>query len=102
MNDKYLPIGTIVRLKKGEMKLMITSYLIFSPESKNDKKMYDYGGCGFPEGIVASKFAVGFNHEDIEEVIFKGLVDDEQEKFNKLLIESASEIKKKFENDELE
>ncbi len=102
MNDKFLPIGSVVRLKNGEMRLMIVSYLIFSAGTEKNKKMYDYGGCGFPEGIIESKYAVGFNHEDIEEVVFKGLVDEEQEKFNQVLIQNEANIKKIFEENKPE
>ena len=99
MQDKYLPIGTVVLLKGGEKKVMITSYLIFPMGKETDKKMFDYGGCPFPEGIVDSTHTVVFNHGQIEKIIYLGLKDDEQQKFNELLIGTTDEIRKRFEEE---
>lgn len=100
MKDKYLPIGTVVLLKEGTKKVMITSYLIFSSGTKKeDKKMFDYGGCPFPEGIIESDYAVGFNHDQIEKVVHLGLIDNDQIQFNSLLNQTTDEIRKKFEEE---
>ena len=97
MKDKYLPIGTVVRLKDGEKNVMITSYLIFSTGDKNTEKvMFDYGGCPFPEGIIESDLAIGFNHDQIDDIVHLGLIDEEQIKFNALLNNTTDEIKQKF------
>ena len=61
-----------------------------------DKKMYDYGGCPYPEGIIESNFAVGFNHDKIEEVIHLGYVDEDAKKLKQALLDSENEIKEKF------
>ena len=97
MNEKYLPIGTVVLLKDGNKKVMIISYLIFT--NGETKKMFDYGGCTFPEGVIESDYAVGFNHDEIAEVIHLGLQDDEQKDFNETLLAAEDEIKKKVETD---
>ena len=97
MNEKYLPIGTVVLLKDGNKKVMIISYLIFT--NGETKKMFDYGGCTFPEGVIESDYAVGFNHDDIAEVIHLGLQDDEQKDFIETLLAAEDEIKKKVETD---
>lgn len=96
MKEKYLPIGSVVLLKNGTKKLMISSYLIFSAGEEKERKMFDYGGCPFPEGIIESEYAIGFNHEDIAEVIHVGLEDDEQKKLNDVLNKTAEDIKKNF------
>lgn len=96
MKDKFLPIGTIVLLKDATKKVMITSYLIFAKGQGNDKKMYDYGGCPYPEGIIESNFAVGFDHSKIEKVIHMGYTDDESKALNQALLDSEKEIKEKF------
>lgn len=93
MNEKFLPIGTVVLLKDGEKKIMITSYLVFPSEVKDGMVMYDYGGCIFPEGILDSKYFIGFNHVDIEKVIHLGLIDEEQKNLNEMLIGHCEEIK---------
>ena len=38
MNEKFLPIGTVVKLKGGTKKIMITSYLVF-PNNRNGKRI---------------------------------------------------------------
>ena len=97
MKERFLPIGTVVLLKGATKKLMITSYLIFTKGEKEDKVMYDYGACPYPEGIIESNFAVGFNHDKIDKVIHMGYLDEEGKDLNKVLLESEDEIKAKFE-----
>ncbi len=101
MREKFLPIGTVVLLKGGEKKLMITSYLIFGPGEGTSRKVFDYGSCTYPEGVIDSSHAVGFNHSDIEKIVFLGHEDEDQINLNNLLKQSADEIKSKIENGEL-
>ncbi len=95
--EKYLPIGTIVFLKGGNKKVMITSYLIFSNGDDKDKKMYDYGGCQFPEGVMDSNTAIGFNHPDIEKVVFLGYKDDDDfQLLNDAMLKFSDDVKEEF------
>lgn len=76
---KYLPIGSIVILKDGWKKIMITGY---KPKDMQDEgKVYDYLGYLYPEGIINSNINILFNHEDIRKLIAIGLRDDEQKDF---------------------
>ncbi|MBR4261452.1 MAG: DUF4176 domain-containing protein [Bacilli bacterium] len=95
--EKYLPVGTVVLLKGGNKRVMITSYLIFSAGEEKDKKMYDYGGCRYPEGLIDSSTGIGFNHEDIEKIIHLGLEDDEEYKtLNDSLKQYGETLKEEF------
>jgi len=95
--EKYLPVGTVVLLKGGNKKVMITSYLIFSTGDEKDKKMYDYGACRYPEGLIDSSAGIGFNHEDIEKIIHLGLEDDEEYKtLNTSLKQYGETLKEEF------
>ena len=95
--EKYLPIGTVVTLKGADKRVMILSYLIFPTGEKNEKKMYDYGACSFPEGVIDSKVGIGFNHSDIEKINHMGLKDDDEfKKLNDLLDKYADDIKAEF------
>ena len=95
--EKYLPIGTVVLLKGGNKKVMVLSYLIFSKGKDDEKVMYDYGGCTYPEGVLDSKTAIGFNHSDIEKVIFMGLEDDKEFKeLNDALKQFGDEMREEF------
>jgi hypothetical protein len=98
LKDKFLPIGTVVLLKDGTKRVMITSYLIFSRGSR-DKKLFDYGACVFPEGIMDSSNTLGFNHDQIKEVIHMGLEDAEEKKFVESLNAIADDFRKKFDEE---
>ena len=77
---EYLPIGSVVLLKGGTKKIMIYGRKQMAAESG---KMYDYVACFYPEGNVSDEFTFLFDHSQIAQVIFKGYVDDEDEKFVK-------------------
>ncbi len=90
--EKYLPIGTIVLLKNGTKRIMITGFCCFDSSSEN--KFYDYNGCLFPEGIMDSSRNLLFNHDQIDKIIHLGLIDDEEEKtFKKQLKEMLQQLK---------
>ena len=80
--EKYLPIGTVVLLKGGRKRVVIVGFLVIS---KDDKKMYDYGGVLYPEGFVSSEKTILFNHDQIDKVYYVGLEDDESKGFLNLL-----------------
>lgn len=85
--EKYLPIGTIVILKQGEKKLMITGFCAMDQE---DGTKFDYCGCLYPEGALAVEEVYLFNHEQIEKIFYLGYDDDEEKKFKKNLLEAVS------------
>lgn len=82
-----LPIGSIVKLKKAEKKLMIIGAL----QKNGDGKTYDFMGCPYPEGILDSESMYLFNHSDVEDVCFLGYDDIERQIFIKNL---EKELKK--------
>lgn len=88
LQEKYLPIGTVVLLKEGKQKLMINGYT--PVESKNKDRVYDYCGCIYPEGVISTDQTILFDHNDIEEVLTLGFVCEEQEKLNQKLHELLS------------
>ena len=90
--NKYLPIGTIVTIKDNPKKVMITSYLVFSKKMDKDTKIFDYGACGFPEGVIDSDFSLAFNHEQIDKVVHLGYSDDEQKEFNEKLTKAYNQL----------
>ena len=89
---KLLPIGTVVLLKGGTKRLMITG---FYPAKDNDGdiQLYDYCGVGYPEGVLTTKKALLFNHVDIAKICYMGLQDDEEERdFKKKLMKILDEV----------
>lgn len=80
MINRFLPIGTVVQLKDATKKIMITSYL-----PKSEDKVYDYGACTYPEGILASNKTLAFNHDQIENVYYMGYATNEYTELNNKL-----------------
>lgn len=73
-----LPIGTVVLLKDGEKRLMING--IMQTDSATGKN-YDYMGILYPEGHIGEGFQYLFDHDDINEVVFRGFEDVERNEF---------------------
>ena len=80
--NELLPIGTVVLLKNGTKRVMIIGY--FPMENGNETK-YDYSGTLYPEGLIDSRKILLFNNDQIENICFKGLQDEEQIKFQQRL-----------------
>ncbi|WP_054957443.1 DUF4176 domain-containing protein [Paenibacillus dakarensis] len=77
--DKLLPNGSIIRLKEGSKKLVIygrKQIMLTEPV-----RTFDYIGCLYPEGYINPDYTYAFNQQDIEEVIFVGFSDEEEEQF---------------------
>ena len=93
MEGKYLPIGSIVKLKEVDVELMIIGYL-----KKVEDKIYDYSACSYPLGIVTSVLDTAvFNHEQIEKIYHMGYKSDKFEGINGILIKVMNAMGK--END---
>ena len=72
----FLPLGSVVNLKGNSHKLMVISCAVLVKNDEGETEYYDYSGCLFPEGLQGSVF-VYFNHEEIENVYFRGFENDE-------------------------
>ncbi len=83
MNEKYLPIGTVVLLKGATKRIMICGFCCRN-ENDNDK-IFDYVGCLSPEGFISSDKNLLFNHDQIDKIINMGLIDDEEKEFKEKL-----------------
>lgn len=84
--EMLLPNGSIVRLREGTKKLVI--YGRKQTMMTDLPRSFDYIGCLYPEGYINPDYTYGFNHSDIEEVIFTGFIDEEEEKFALRLVQS--------------
>lgn len=107
MKERFLPIGTVVMLNGGKKEIMITSYCIFptNAEYKDGKrvaaerKMYEYGGCIYPEGVIDSNLTCAFNHDQIAEVLYMGYETDKQKELSKVLNDGYETYKEKYESE---
>lgn len=107
MKERFLPIGTVVMLNGGKKEVMITSYCIFptngtvkdGKEIVNEKKMYEYGGCIYPEGMINSNLICAFNHDQIAEVLYMGYETDKQKELSKVMNDGYEKYKEKYESE---
>ncbi len=91
MNVKeLLPIGSVVLLKDGKKRLMITGVKQVNTE---DNKEYDYIGVLYPEGYMGDVGQFLFDHEDIYEIYFQGFKDEERDGFISALDEFYAQEK---------
>ncbi|MFA9379362.1 MAG: DUF4176 domain-containing protein [Lachnotalea sp.] len=91
---RFLPLGTIV-IMKGSVKkaMLIARGALTLVEGK--QKYYDYGACTYPEGVLGDSIFY-FNHEDIQSVIYKGYVDEDDERMIKNLEESVAQLSEEY------
>ena len=82
IREKFLPVGTVVMLKGGSKRVMITGFCSASQEEPD--KVWDYTGCPYPEGYISSNQTCLFDHLQIEKIYHLGLAEDEEEKEFKL------------------
>ena len=93
MIEKFLPIGTVVLLKGGKKRAMITGFCSIAQE--NQEKIYDYSGCVYPEGYLSSNQVCLFDHDQIDKIFFLGYQDEEErafkDKLNKIVASIGNE-----------
>jgi len=92
MIDELLPIGSVIAIKESQKKFMITGIKQILPDEKLE---YDYIGVLYPEGSLGNGTNILFNHDNIEEVIFKGYESPERDDFIALLNETYEKLKDK-------
>lgn len=76
--EKFLPIGTVVQLKNGKVKLMILNRFPLYNDN-GEIGYFDYAACLYPNGNTDNQ-AYFFNQENIEKVWFEGYVDETEER----------------------
>ena len=73
---KCFPIGSIVLLKNGEKRLMITGRYT----GPSEEAVYDYSGVPYPEGMRGTKLFF-FDEDSIDRLLFLGFQDMEEAMF---------------------
>lgn len=96
MKEKYLPIGTVVLLKGGRKRAMITGFCSVAQE--NQEKIYDYSGCVYPEGYLSSNQVCLFDHDQIDKIFFLGYEDEEEKAFKDKLNKIVASIEEENAN----
>ena len=94
LKQKFLPIGSVVLLKGADKKVMITGFGVIND---NDKKIYEYTGCLYPEGFVSAEHNLAFDHYQIGEICALGFSNDEDKEFRSKFKEYYNKIMEKQE-----
>ena len=94
--EKFLPLGTVVMLKGGKKRLMITGYYMSSNDDRS--KLFDYTGVLYPEGMISTEQTPLFNHDQIETIYNIGFSDDEDKQFKIKLKELIAQDKSVLNN----
>lgn len=89
--ETFLPIGSVVMLKEANQELMITGFCV-AQEIDGKQVVYDYLGCLWPMGVIDTNKNFVFNHEEIGEVIFKGLENETELAHKKQLEKLVKDI----------
>lgn len=85
MFENLLPIGSVVLLKDGTKKLMVTGIKPVSED--NPDTVFDYIGVVYPEGYLSNEYNFLFNHDDINDIVFIGYDNPERQSFIEFLEE---------------
>lgn len=88
---KYLPLGTVVSLKKAQD----AKFVIIGRSQVADGKLYDYSACLYPQGYTGADHLYAFNNEDVDMLYFIGMQNDEEFAFRQALVEAEEELKLK-------
>lgn len=87
----FLPVGSVVRLKGGKMRIIVIGY---TPMEKGKSEVWDYLGAIWPMGVIKSDNNLLFNRDQVEEVIFEGFTDAAELEFRTKLEDAVAQIKK--------
>ena len=83
-SKELLPLGSIVYLEEGTQKLVIVGRgAIFEDPDTKEQVFADYMGVLYPMGLQPES-TIFFQHENIDEVVFEGYHDEEEDRFLKI------------------
>lgn len=74
MEEKILPLGSVVYLKNSKDKVMVICRGAIGDE---EEEYFDYLGCVYPSGLDKER-TIFFNEESIEDILFEGYVDESE------------------------
>ena len=93
MQEKLLPIGSVVLLKESNKRVMIVGRL---QRQQSTGKIWDYSACFYPEGIINPNELFLFNHDQIDVLYFVGFQDKEGVEFQEVLEAKRKELIQNF------
>ncbi len=91
MENKILPIGSVVLIGNSKKKVMIVG--VCQKGGHNPNAIWDYTGVIYPEGYLDSEKMFLFNNDQISHVYALGYQDDEQIEFSNKAASIIKEIR---------
>ena len=88
----YKPLGSIIKIRGLNKKLMIIQRATATSLNPGEnKQFFDYGCVLYPEGLISDRL-IYIQDSDIDNVIFEGFSDKENEEILKRLESNMSKI----------
>lgn len=78
--DRPLPLGSVVRLRGGKLKLMVIARALRVPAANGKQYYFDYGAVAYPNGLISTDMAY-FQLDAVEEVYHWGYSDEDDLRF---------------------
>lgn len=75
-NLRPFPLGTVVRLKDGKLKLLIISRGLRVPAKDGKQYYFDYGAVSYPQGLISPNMAY-FQQDAVSEILHWGYSDED-------------------------
>lgn len=89
--EELLPIGSVVLLKDARKKIVIIGIMQIKHKDDGLDVIYDYMGVPYPEGYMGRDTSLLFNHASIQEIVFRGYVNEERDIFVKVIQQMVDE-----------
>ncbi|MDR0299882.1 MAG: DUF4176 domain-containing protein [Streptococcaceae bacterium] len=93
--EQLLPVGSVVYLKEGTLKVVILARGQLMAEKLGKQIYYDYLGGIYPQGFSMDN-SYNFNNEQIERIVFKGYEDEEEERYRTVVKEWKMKHKEEY------
>ena len=88
----FLPVGSVVRCIGGKINVVIVARAVIAQDKNGNPVYFDYGAFFYPHGLVDGNMAY-FQRDAIEEVLFIGYINDQEERIVQYLLKFAEENK---------
>ncbi|MDR1017844.1 MAG: DUF4176 domain-containing protein [Lachnospiraceae bacterium] len=95
--ESLLPVGSIVYLKEGNVKLVIEGVCQFTNQDGKEKPVYyDYVASQYPAGLDVDNVFY-FNTASIDQVVFEGYKSEDHDRYLQVVKEWATNHPDDFE-----
>jgi len=85
MLERYLPLGSVVKIKENAHLYMITGRMMSYENENGEIISKDYHAVLYPFGVLNTNEQIMFNHDQIEKMLFIGYQDFREAAFQKEL-----------------